>query len=258
MLGPFQRLVARLDGVPAPALGRGITLEGRPWVSCKGRLAIGERAYLSSSPVVSHLVVARGAVLEIGARVTIGHGAAIAAHGAIRIGEGTRLGPFVSISDTDFHVAGEREGRPAITPVTIGRNVRIGPRVTILRGSVIGDGATVEAGSVVSGLVPAGSVFGGVPARDRSLAATGQVQGTGLAALDDLPGVVGHALGATEVLTLDTCPIDVPAWDSLGALRVLLALEETYAVRLDQRGVGAARTVGELAELVRSARGRPS
>jgi acetyltransferase-like isoleucine patch superfamily enzyme len=105
-------------------------------------------------------------VLEIGDDVSIGHGAAIAAYKEVRLGNGTRVGPFVIIMDTNFHVIGdqnERHDKPA--PITIGSGVRIGSHVTILRGSVIRDGASIVAGSVVSGVVLAGVRAGGVPAR---------------------------------------------------------------------------------------------
>ncbi len=247
----LERLVGGLRGA-AGGLGPGVTLDGPAWISCKGRLDVGRGSRIASHPVASHLVVARGAHLEIGERVVIGHGAAIAAHGAIRIGAGTRLAPFVSISDTDFHVAGSRDGRPVVTPVTIGRDVRIGTRVTVLRGTTIGDGARVEAGSVVSGTIRDGAVVAGVPALER------RPDGAPVASvpLEDLPSVVGRALGTAARLTPATRAVEVPEWDSLGALRVLLALEEAYGVRLEQSGMAAARSVGDLVAMVRSVRER--
>ena len=48
-------------------------------------------------------------------------------------------------------------------PVHIGRDVMIGANCTILPGVVIGDGASVAAGSLVNRDVPAGAVVAGVP-----------------------------------------------------------------------------------------------
>lgn len=50
-------------------------------------------------------------------------------------------------------------------PVVIGQDVLIGANTTILPGVVIGDGATVAAGSLVHCDVPAGAMVGGVPIR---------------------------------------------------------------------------------------------
>ena len=50
-------------------------------------------------------------------------------------------------------------------PVVIGKNVWIGMRVTILPGTTIGDGAIIQAGSVVSGEIPALAIVGNGPAK---------------------------------------------------------------------------------------------
>lgn len=230
----------------ADRVGGGTQLEGRPSISNAGQLIIGARLRLVSVPVQSHLVVARGGELVIGDDVAIGHGAAIAAHARIRIGPGTRIGPFVSISDTDFHVAGQRDAEPQKTPVDIGRDVRIGSRVTILRGAVIGDGARVLAGSVVSGDVAPGSTVGGVPARPTGIADVA----VDLAVPDGVAATVALALGLEAPPALSTALADIEGWDSLGALRLLLGLEERFGVTLDDRGVPKARRVSDLVTIV--------
>lgn len=50
-------------------------------------------------------------------------------------------------------------------PVTIGNDVWIGARVTILREVTVGDGAIIAAGAVVNKDVPPYAIVGGVPAR---------------------------------------------------------------------------------------------
>jgi maltose O-acetyltransferase len=233
-------------------IGSGVRFDGMPWISNRGRLVIRDRTRVSSVPVQSHLVVGRGGAIEIGADVSIGHGAAIAAHGQVWIGDGSRLAPFVSISDSDFHVVGRRDGQPEVTPVIVGREVVLGARVTLLRGTVIGDRATVLAGSVVSGTVPAGAVVVGVPARARGNRE--EPAGSEPAGIDGLPVVVAEALGCREPISPDTRPADLVEWDSLGSLRVLLALEEAYGVTLGQEGVACAQSIGDLAVLVQAAR----
>ena len=230
-------------------VGPGAAVSGFPWISNRGRLVIGARFRLSCLPVVSHLVVAPGGALEIGDDVVVAHGAAIAAHRSIRIGAGCRIGPFVSLADTDFHVAGRRDAEPETTPIAVGRDVRIGARVTVLRGASIGDGATVESGSVVSGVVPPGSRVGGVPARPlRALP-------TALGG-EDLPtrvaATVARALGLAASPALDEGREAIGGWDSLGALLVLLALEEEFGVTLDEGKAPKARSVADLVDLVES------
>jgi acetyltransferase-like isoleucine patch superfamily enzyme len=105
-------------------------------------------------------------VLEIGPDVWIGHGAAIAAFELVRIGEGTHIGPFVIIMDTNFHgTPGDQSVRHDCRPIVIGKHCRIGSRVTITRGASIGDGAEILAGSVVSSAIPPGVCAGGARAR---------------------------------------------------------------------------------------------
>jgi len=120
---------------------------------------------MSSRPVPSHLVANLGARITLGDRVFISYGAAISSSIEVSIGDGTRLGPFGVIMDSDFHVAGDRNAVAEAKAVRIGRGVVLGSRVSVLRGSEIGDGARVQSGSVVSGAVPPGAVVGGVPAR---------------------------------------------------------------------------------------------
>src|ERR1043166_3659354 len=130
-----------------------------------GTIRLGDRFTLSSAPVTSHLVVGGQGVLDIGNDVSIGHGAAIAAFERVSIGDGTAVGPFVIIMDTNFHRSGDQSVAHDTRPVTIGRRCRIGSRVTITRGATIGDDVQILAGSVVSSDIPAGSCAAGARAR---------------------------------------------------------------------------------------------
>ena len=99
-------------------------------------------------------------------------GGTICAVYRVSIGDGCLIGADTVIVDTDFHPLAHPDRRHAALPeprekdaVTIGRNVFLGTRVLILRGSWIGDGAVVGAGSVVRGRVEPGSVVAGNPLR---------------------------------------------------------------------------------------------
>jgi acetyltransferase-like isoleucine patch superfamily enzyme len=99
----------------------------------------------------------------------------------IRIGDHVLISWNTTISDSDFHPvapaerildalalspANEGRTRPNILvqPVIIGDDVYIGPACTILKGVTIGDGAYIEAGSVVTKNVPAYAHVRGNPA----------------------------------------------------------------------------------------------
>src|SRR5260370_20104816 len=124
------------------AVGPEARLRARPVVTNQGRLTIGARFQLSSVPVVSHLYTAPEGALEIGDGVTISFGAAIACLSRVRIGSNTRIGPYLALSDSDFHVVGDRNAKPEARPVEIGCGVRIGARVTVLSGCRIRDRVT--------------------------------------------------------------------------------------------------------------------
>ena len=229
-------------------VGAAPQLIGVPVVQNLGRMIVGDALTLSSSPAVSHLVTGVHGSLRIGSRVTIAHGAAIAAHAEVEIGDDVRIGPYVMIMDTDFHDVRDRRSAGEARPIRVGRGVRIGARVTILAGSTIGEDARVAAGSVVSGSVPAGAVVSGVPARAVSAADVAD----GLA-LDRIPELVQRTLGLPNIPDPASGPDDVPEWDSLGMLNILLSLEAAFHVRLEQKDLLGVRCVGDLADVVRNA-----
>jgi acetyltransferase-like isoleucine patch superfamily enzyme len=102
--------------------------------------------------------------LSIGARSSIGNGAILDARAGITIGSDVNLSTGVHIwtgqhdwRDADFGYDGR--------PVVIGDHAWVSTRVTVLPGTIIGEGAVVAAGAVVSGEVLPYTVVGGVPAK---------------------------------------------------------------------------------------------
>jgi UDP-3-O-[3-hydroxymyristoyl] glucosamine N-acyltransferase len=198
--------------------------------------------------VQSHFVVGQGGTLDIGPNVSVSYGAAISAEREVRIGQGTRLGPFVVIMDSDFHRVGDRNAHAEPSPVRIGNGVVIESRVTILRGTTLGDGVRVRSGSVVSGNVPANTVVAGVPARPLTDDAAPAEAGR-----PDLPELVKRVLGLSQTPSLADGPDQIPEWDSLGALKLLLAMERSFGVAIREDQLKSAHSVARLAEIVEAA-----
>jgi len=218
-----------------------------------GRIQIGDRFRLASRPVTSHLVTGPRGVLEIGHDVSIAHGAAIAAFQSVRIGDGTCMGPFAVIMDTNFHRApGDQSVQHECRPVLIGGGCRIGSRVTITRGAIIGDGAEILAGSVVSSVISTGVCAGGVSAR--ILGRVGEVGSRWDGAAAQLPELVREALGREVPPDLESSPSSILGWDGRGVQRLLALVENRFGVSLDLTGVSVARSLADVAAAVERAR----
>ena len=162
-------------------VGPGIQLHGLPIVSgCDlGVISVGARCSLVSearstalgvrSPVILRLL-ASGAVLTVGEDCGLS-GTVICAAKSVVIGARCLIGADVMIFDTDFHnpePANRRYAAPdwerISAPVTIGDDVFIGTRSTVMKGVTIGSGSIIAAGSVVTRDIPENSVAAGVPA----------------------------------------------------------------------------------------------
>lgn len=109
--------------------------------------------------------------LSIGDDVVIATGVNLrAAGGEIRIGTGSAIGQHSTVVAANHQVVlGEPYFKTpwdeAKTGVEVGRNVWVAANCVLLPGTRIGDHSLIAAGSVVSGEVPAGEIWGGVPAR---------------------------------------------------------------------------------------------
>lgn len=174
---PWARLYFALHGVP---WGRGWRLYGTPLIQRHrgSRIVAGDRLELRSRFASNPLGVRQRCVLATwaaGARIEIGNdvgmsGATVCAQSLVRIGDRVLVGEGACIVDTDFHPLAAAAGRPRSgpgrsRPVEIGDDCFLGMRAIVLKGSTIGPGAVVGAGSVVAGDVPAGAVVAGNPAR---------------------------------------------------------------------------------------------
>lgn len=109
-----------------------------------------------------------GPALTLGDRSGVGIDCEI--YGPVTIGKDVMMGPEVVI-----YTSGHRfdrtdipmmdQGSTDAEPVAIGNDVWIGRRAMIMPGVTIGDGCVIAAGAVVTKDIPAYSVAGGVPAK---------------------------------------------------------------------------------------------
>ncbi len=227
-------------------------MEGRPLIVNRGTFVVGSDFELRSVPVQSHLVSSYGGRLRIGDRVRIAHGVGISCSGRIDIDDDVSIGAFCMLLDSDFHVAGASEIAPEPKPIHIGQGAKLGHRVIVLPGSKVGAGAVVLAGSVVSGEVPAHTVVSGNPARP-PLASND----TGIDDPHDVvPRLVRDVLGLERLPSADEGPDQISSWDSLGALRLIFALEERFSISLTEDEIKTARSIRDIVDRVGTARAR--
>lgn len=142
------------------------TYDGRPFIDNAGAMFLGDDVIINSRNVRSDFVTRPGGVLEIGNQIHINFGASFVAERQIKIGDGCHFGPYCFILDSNAHlIQGDRFENAPGDPIVIEDDVWLASRVTVLKGSFIGKGSTIAAGSVVSGYIPPYTIAGGVPAR---------------------------------------------------------------------------------------------
>jgi acetyltransferase-like isoleucine patch superfamily enzyme len=236
-------------------VGRNPRVYGRPSLELEGGvIRLGDRFSIASWPVTSHLVAGPDGVLEIGDDVSVGHGGAIAAYERVEIGAGTKIGPFIIVMDTNFHGAsGDQSVQHDCRPVVIGRDCRIGSRVTITRGVTIGDGAEILAGSVVTSSIPAGVCAGG--GRARGLGRAGDAGARWDSAAAVAPLVLAESLGLSAIPEAATDLADLPGWNHAAAERFVSALTAPCG-RVTAAELTTCRTVAEMVAIVDAARHR--
>ncbi len=231
-------------------VGPGLQVHGPMRVENRGAIDIGRDVAIVSSPVRTHLSTGPAGRLSIGDGARIGHGGALSSVDRVEIGAGAVLGVFVMVMDSDFHVAGQQHAAPQPEPIYIGRGASVGHRTVVLPGAHVGDAATVDPGSVVSGRIADGLHVSGNPAVPIGT----QSPGLGVRSVGD---VVARVFGLAEEVDAGARPEQIDGWDSLGALRLLVELERAYDILLDDADLGAVGSVGDLEALVATAmRGR--
>jgi acetyltransferase-like isoleucine patch superfamily enzyme len=143
-------------------LGKGVELYARPGF---GRLVLGRWVHLGDGTSLR----CHEGTLRIGDKVVFGRNNVVNAYLDISIGATSIIADMVYVTDFD-HVFADVE-RPikdqgiVKSPVRIGADVWLANKVSVVRGTVIGDGCVVAANAVVTRDLPPYSVAAGVPAR---------------------------------------------------------------------------------------------
>jgi len=102
--------------------------------------------------------------ISIGEGSIIGQGVFLDGRAPLRIGKHCDFATDVMIYNSE-HDLSDPSFNATEEPVTIGDYVFVGPRVIILPGVKVGDGAIIAAGAVVTKDVPEKTIVGGVPAK---------------------------------------------------------------------------------------------
>jgi len=109
--------------------------------------------------------------IKIGNNVGLGsHGHYGSGMGFVDIGDNTIFGNYVSVHPENHNFSDlskpiRDQGVNSKGGVKIGNNCWIGAKVTILDGTVIGNGCIIAAGAVVKGIFPDNVIIGGIPAK---------------------------------------------------------------------------------------------
>ncbi|HZK54103.1 MAG TPA: acyltransferase [Desulfosporosinus sp.] len=174
----YFKIILKLNKVE---YGKNLLLKGLPVIYNKSgaTLTIGDNCTINSSFLSNLIGLYQRTVIvtrTADARIFIGNnvgisGATIYARKGITIGNNTLIGGNVKIIDNDFHPIEIETRNQDIKEkirtriIIIGKNCFIGCNSIILKGTSLGDGVVVGAGSVVSGQFPDNVVIAGNPAK---------------------------------------------------------------------------------------------
>jgi len=140
-----------------------VIFEGLPSIEGKAKIKLRKGKFHSGKGLVmkpnSYCAIMDGGKLRLGHNVSIARNSMIVCHEKITIGDHCAIGPNVSIYDHDhrFGMNGIEAGFKT-APVIIDNYCWIGVGSVILRGTHIGEGCIIGAGTIVKGEIPAHSL----------------------------------------------------------------------------------------------------
>ena len=128
-------------------------------------ISIGDNCFIDQNVMIN----SRGGYFSVGKNCSINSFSKISCKGGVKFGNGVRIGSHFSLvasshiftdPEKNIHTQGLN-----YIGVTIGNNVWVGTRVTILDGVTIGNNCVIAAGAVVNKNVENNTIVGGVPAK---------------------------------------------------------------------------------------------
>jgi acetyltransferase-like isoleucine patch superfamily enzyme len=148
----------KIDKVSYFGKGVKVYIQNKGTISIKGKIRVNGYVELQS----------RGKLI-IGENCFINDYSRIVSFNEITIGNKVVIAQFVTILDHD-HASSIKDGILAFgdyvtAKITIGNNVWIGDKVTILKGTSIGNNVVIAANSLVNSEIPSNCIVGGVPAK---------------------------------------------------------------------------------------------
>ena len=150
-------------------LGKGTLLGRQVYFSWPHKVKTGAACWIEDEVRFKHDGPwSAGQSIVLGESVFVGAGTEFNIVCNITIGDKCLIGAGSRFVDHDHGLAAGRDiwGQPGeVAEIVIGRDVWIGANVVVLKGVHIGEGAVIAAGAVVTKAVPAGEIWGGVPAR---------------------------------------------------------------------------------------------
>jgi acetyltransferase-like isoleucine patch superfamily enzyme len=166
MLG-LTTLRVRLGAIGNPSVrigqrcqfGAGVTIS----VTDGGYILIGDNVCFEDGV----RIVSQGGKVTIESNAFLGIGTILVCRESIHIGKDSLIAEYVVIRDQDHDIT-YRPIRTAgflTAPINIGKDVWIGCKATVLRGSTIGDGSVIGAHALVLGVIESRVLAVGVPAK---------------------------------------------------------------------------------------------
>ncbi|HLK39606.1 MAG TPA: phosphopantetheine-binding protein [Polyangiaceae bacterium] len=209
--GALDGLRGRVALAGATRVGTGVRVFGWPAVASEGEVTFGKNVVLVSAPAPIRIVVAPGGVLSIADGVVLESGVTLRVRGSVRIGAEARLGPGCVVDDDG----------PDLLPIEVGDRAWVEERAVLLGGARVAPGSVIERGAVLGSTTVAGAA-----------ASTGQAQAVKTESLRAIEAQV-RAVIARVVPSVATADAEVDlrtfkGWDSLAALRAVVALEKEF------------------------------
>jgi len=217
---------------------------GEPLVYNEGEIHLGNDVSIANRGEPVKLVTKPGGVIVLGDCVDIGSGTTIAAFGRIEVGAETRIGTNCRLLD-DASAAGIR----------IGEHVQIEDDVLVVSGAVIGAGARLLRGALVTGRVEPGAVVNRAmdgTARSATSASAPKREWNREAVDDSTLLRETRAVVSTILPSASVADADAPLsdWDSLTTVHLIVALEDRFGVTMDDGALIDRRTLRTLTDYI--------